>query len=641
MKKNMAMIMAGVTVATSVAPAFAAEQTEVKEDQNYKVNAKDTAKLVEEVKKALEVKFTETEECVYSININDGMKPIAIVNATDLKNKIDALADGATLTLEIQDKGHKVVDGKIVGAEIQTYQSVAEIVADIKAENEARKESASTDKSATQVELLNATTKPGNIVEVTKGEDTTNVVSVKVGDNKLDFSKEILKDNKLVGFEEAEAADIESGVKHIISIKKTDAEMKSVEVDVLFDGMRLSSDGMKLVEEVRALGDKATIGDLGLISLATGETSFEVTLKDAKTGKESQVITISGKAKDVIEFKDILEGKIKPEVETIAGEDRFETSIKVSEQSFKNGEADAVILVGKNAVVDGLASAPLAAEKNAPILLSNVDGVTEEVEAEMLRVLGNDLAGKAIYIVGGESQISKAAQAELAKLGAKVERISGIDRYETSLAIAKKVAYMPMTEIGGEAATVEAKTAFVVGGKGEVDAMSIAAYAAQTKSPIIVTNVNEVSENAEKFLSNEDLINEIVVVGGESSVSEAVVEKLDSLDDVENNVERLSGKDRQETNAAVINKYYKNIDKVYVAKDGYGNGVSHLIDALTAAPLAGNQGAPIVLATNNLSDNQAEAVQLAKGSSTKIIQIGEGIAKVVVEKLSKVLKLNK
>lgn len=633
-KKNMAMIMAGVTVATSVAPAFAAQTNEeVKKDQNYKINAKDTAKLVEEVRKALDVKFTGTEESVYSIKVGETQ----IVNATDLQNKIGALSDGSTLTVEIQDKGHKTVDGKIVGTEVQTYKNVAEIVEDIKNENIAREEAATEDTPAV---TLNVVTKPGNIVEVTKGDDTTSVVTVKVGDNKLNFAEEKIKEDKLVGFEEAEAADIESGIKHIIAIKKTDAEMKSVEVDTLFDGMRLSLDGMKLVELVKADKDNTTIGNLGLISLATGETSFEVTLKDAKTGKESQVITISGKADLVVNFRDILKGEAQASIETIAGDDRFETSIKVSQKSFGAGDADAVVLIGKNAVVDGLAAAPLAAEKNAPILLSNVDGLIEEVETEMLRVLGDDLAGKTIYIVGGVNQISKDAEAELAKLGAKIDRVSGDDRYETSLAIAKRVAYMPMTELvpaSEKAATVKPKTAFVVGGNGEVDAMSIAAYAAQTKSPIIVTNANEVSEKTEKFLSNEDLINEIVVVGGKSSVSEAVVEKLDSLDEVKNNVERLAGDDRQGTNAAVINKYYKNVEKVYVAKDGYGTGVSHLIDALTAAPLAGEQQAPIVLATNNLSTKQAEAVQIAKGTSTSIIQIGQGIAKTVVEKLSKVL----
>ena len=43
MKKKMAIIMAGATVASSVAPVFATGQNEVKEDKNYKLNAKDTA----------------------------------------------------------------------------------------------------------------------------------------------------------------------------------------------------------------------------------------------------------------------------------------------------------------------------------------------------------------------------------------------------------------------------------------------------------------------------------------------------------------------------------------------------------------------------------------------------------------------
>ena len=611
MKKKMAIIMAGATVATSVAPAFAAGQNEVKEDKNYKLNAKDTAKLVEEVRNALEVKFQDTKlgvtvgERVYSITVDKQ----ELVNATQLQNKINGLADGATLNVAIVDKGHQVINGKIANYEFKQYETAAEIVADVEEAG---------------VEGLSATIKSTDTVEVKKDEE---VVVVKVGDNRLDFTAPKMQNNKLVGFE-TKAFDIENGETHTVTIKKTDAVMTSVKVDTLYDGMRLTSDGKKLVEAYKELKNinKASI-DENSVTIApgfSGEASFEIHIKDIKTDKESQIITISGSNELVLRLEGLLsnDSELKGNIDVLAGDSRFETAIEVSKATFKDaGDAESVILVGQDAVVDGLAAAPLAAKENAPILLAKKDGVTEEVEAEMLRVLGTNLTGKTIYIIGGESQISKEAEAKLAKLGVKVKRLAGASRYETSLKIAEEL-------------NSTSKTSFVVGGNGEVDAMSIAAYAAQTKSPIIVTNKDVVSEETTKVLEGK----QIEIIGGTSSVSAEVEAELAKID-MDKKVVRLAGTDRKGTNAKVINRYYGNAKEVFVAKDGHGTGVSHLIDALTAAPLAGSKNAPIILATNSVSTEQVETAELKLKNVTKITQIGQGIANTVVEKLYDVLNL--
>ena len=165
--------------------------------------------------------------------------------------------------------------------------------------------------------------------------------------------------------------------------------------------------------------------------------------------------------------------------------------------------------------------------------------------------------------------------------------------------------------------------------------MSIAAHAANTKSPIIVTNKDVVNEDAIKALNGKEL----VIVGGNSSVSDAVKTQLEEIDK-NKAVERLAGNDRQGTNAKVIAKYHGNATTAYVAKDGYGVGKSHLIDALTAAPLAGKDNSPIVLATNNVSVDQAETAQLSlKGKVTSIVQVGQGISQTVLNKLGEVLNL--
>ena len=296
------------------------------------------------------------------------------------------------------------------------------------------------------------------------------------------------------------------------------------------------------------------------------------------------------------------------EVKSIAGNNRYETAIKVSQKRFNNGEADAVILVGKDAVVDGFAAAPFAVSKNAPILFADVDSLNNETKQEMLRVLGQNYSQKTVYIVGGETRISKSVELMLGGYGIKVDRIHGENRYETSLNVAKQL-------------NSNSDVAFVVGGSGEADAMSISAKAAQLKAPIVVVEKDKLSEEAKALLTNK----EIYIIGGESCVSDDIKLELDKLD-VNKDAERVSGSNRKETNAKVISQFYKDeeVIELFVAKDGFG-GIDKLVDALTAAPLAAAKYSPILLTTEGLNQLQEESI---KGlyNIHSLTRVGNGIS---------------
>lgn len=600
-KKNMAMIMAGVTVATSVAPAFAAQENQI----TLRIDSKNEAaikELTDKLREASELKYEETKIAtskntkVYEIKVNGK----DFVNSSELNKEISALAEGSQLTVTVRDRGHQILDGKVVDYKIEKYTSVQEILDALK------------DKGLYVTNTTDAVT----IKE--KGTSTTSVV-VKPGDNKLDFTKKIIDDKKqLIGFKN-ELTKIDVAETMAITVKN----VNEIDVNDLFDGVRLTSKGMELVEALNN-DTGAKLSELpklpGFNAEADGLTRLEITVNN-------KIVTVAGEFRAMQEFKSVLENRANMTISSLAGDDRFATAIEVSKAGFEDGQAKNIVLVGQDAIVDGLAAAPLATSKNAPILLAKKDGLTEEVEKEMLRVLGTTgLKDKTIYIVGGESQVSKEAEAKLTKLGTKVVRLSGDDRYATSLAIAEELTKVEKAS----------KLAFVVGGEGEVDAMSIAAHAAKVKAPIVVVNKDAVSKDAKEFMADR----EIVVVGGKSSVSEEVVAELDALDEVKNNVKRLAGDDRQGTNAAVINEYYNGATTAFVAKDGYVGGKSQLIDALTAAPLAGNAGAPIVLATNNVSVEQKEAVQSNFKGVKKIVQIGQGIADSVITKIAEIVKGN-
>ena len=602
MKKKMAIIMAGATVATSVAPVFAAQENQI----TLRIDSKNEAavkELTDKLREASELKYEDAKlestknTNVYDIKVNGQ----AFVNASELNQAISKLAEGAQLTVTVKDNGHQILDGKVVDYKIEKYTSVQEILDALK------------DKG---LYVTNTT----DAVTIKETEKSTASVVVRPGDKKLDFTQKITDNkNQLIGFKN-ELTKIDVAETMVITVKN----VNEIDVNDLFDGVRLTSKGMELVEALNK-DRKATLSQLpelpGFNAEVDGLTRLDITVN-------KKTITVAGEFRTMKEFRAVLENRADMTISSLAGDDRFATAIEVSKAGFEDGQAGAVVLVGQDAIVDGLAAAPLAKAKKAPILLAKKDGLTEEVEKEMLRVLGTTgLGNKTIYIVGGESQISKEAEAKLAKLGTKVVRLSGDDRYATSLAIAEEVTKEEK----------KLKPAFVVGGEGEVDAMSIAAHAAKEEAPIVVVNKDVVSEDAKEFMADR----EIVVVGGKSSVSEEVVAELDVLDKIEKNVKRLAGDDRQGTNAAVINEYYnKNHTTAFVAKDGYVGGKSQLIDALTAAPLAGNAGAPIVLATNNVTVEQKEAVQSNFKGVKKIVQIGQGIADSVITKIAEIVKGN-
>lgn len=594
-KKNIAMMMAGVTVASAVAPVFAA-QDDVKV---VNLNVKDGKETANGINDLLAVKFEETKglnkvnESVYEVKIGDTL----VTNSLQVANAIN---ENEKTVLNITDKGHKVVDSKVVNYTTEKYENTVEIVEAAKA--------ARLTAEVTSVDTV--VVKTGNAKEEVK---------VKVGDTKLDFNKKELDvNNKFVGFEQL-FTDI-AEIKYQIIITKEEA-VNSTE---LFDGVRLTEKGAELLA---AITTNSTIKVQDDVDVAGEDSEFTVETSFNILNGTDVVATIVNEDPQVIkELKAILRGE-QANVNLVAGEDRFTTAVEVSKQLVgENETANAVVLVGEDAIVDGLAAAPLAKKVGAPILLTKANQLPEATEKEMLRVLGNNLSNKTVYLVGGEARISKELEAKIAKLGVKVERLAGDTRFETSLKIAEKVT---------SGATVD--TAFVVGGNGEADAMSISAYAAKKEAPIVVVDKNEVSEEAMELLEGKN----IEIIGGTGVVSEEVEAQLkemvkeDSTQD--NTVVRLAGNTRQETNAKVINAHYSNPTVALIAKDGYVGGNGKLIDALTAAPLAAEMNAPIILTTNELTKEQADVVEVKLSTVEKLVQVGKGIAdaaiKAIVEKI--------
>lgn len=361
-------------------------------------------------------------------------------------------------------------------------------------------------------------------------------------------------------------------------------------------------------------------------------------------------ITIkANKLKDLKDYVDDLKtyNNTYSNVVTVAGEDRIETAIELSSKYYNSDDKNAItddavnniVLVGSTSIVDGLVASPLASEKTAPLLLTSKDKLDSSVKSEIKRVMNlkSDTGintSKKVYLAGGVNSISKDVENELKNMGLKVTRLSGEDRYETSLAIAD--------EIG-----LDNDKAFVVGGTGLADAMSIAPVASQLKdgdaTPIVVVDgkAKEISDDAKSFLGTSD----VDIIGGKNSVSKEIEESIDSA--TGKTPDRISGDDRQATNAEVLKEddYFKDgkVVNYFVAKDG-STKEDQLVDALAAAPIAGRfkeSPAPIILATDTLSSDQNVAVSKAvpKDGGTNLVQVGKGIASSVINKMKDLLDM--
>lgn len=221
---------------------------------------------------------------------------------------------------------------------------------------------------------------------------------------------------------------------------------------------------------------------------------------------------------------------------TIAGADRYETTVKTSQTAFESAST-VVIATGEN-WPDALGGAALAGAKGGPILLTRAASLPPTVLAEIRR-----LGASEAIILGGEGAVSPAVeQALAAELGGNaVSRIGGATRYET----AELVARATRDALGGSYSGM----CFVATGESFPDSLAASPLAAAQGWPLVLTEPGALAPSARQAME-EIGVSGAVVLGGAGVVAESVESTLAAWlgDDA---VERISGVDRYETAAEV------------------------------------------------------------------------------------------
>jgi stage II sporulation protein D len=295
----------------------------------------------------------------------------------------------------------------------------------------------------------------------------------------------------------------------------------------------------------------------------------------------------------------------------LAGNNRYETSVAISQNGWKES-SDVVVLGRGDLSVDALTGSVLAKKYNAPLLLTKSDELPSVVEDEI-----NRLQPEKIYILGGPAAISETVVNQLSTKGylSDVERISGDNRYETSIAVAEEV---------GNSNQVIVTT----GDDTSPDALSIAPYAASKQIPILLTNSKKLSEATSAHITTVQPV-AATIIGGENAVSSMVEDKLNST----STVKRVAGSNRYETSVKIAETFAFENKSVFFA-----NG-DVFIDALPGSPYAAAMGAPVILTKQSSLSYEAEQYVETSMSREYYFLGGEAaISKPVEETVSKLSK---
>jgi putative cell wall-binding protein len=261
-------------------------------------------------------------------------------------------------------------------------------------------------------------------------------------------------------------------------------------------------------------------------------------------------------------------------VDRWAGGDRYATAALISKESFASGVPIAYVAVGTN-YPDALAGAAVAGHKGGPVLLTREGGLAGPTAVELTR-----LKPKKIVVIGGtisETVLTELRKYATANTSDEVTRVAGKDRYATAAALS--ATFSP-----------GAPVAYIASGLDFPDALAGAALAGHTGGPVLLSRPGSLPGPVAAELARLKP-KKIVVIGGEVSVSTAVLNQLRgyATATTADKVTRVSGSDRYATAAALTDGWSGDRGTVYVASG------ANFPDALAGAAAAGAAGRPVLL----------------------------------------------
>ncbi len=282
---------------------------------------------------------------------------------------------------------------------------------------------------------------------------------------------------------------------------------------------------------------------------------------------------------------------VEVQIERWWGRDRYVTAVEISKANFPSG-ANAVFIATGEKFPDAVAAAPLAYDRNAPVLLSKTRSIPQETINEIRR-----LDPDRIYILGGTAAVSSSVATQLEGL-APVTRLWGHDRYATAAEISKA------TYPGG------ADVVYVATGRDFPDPLVGAPLAGYNGGSILLTDGAALTSATLSELARLSP-NSIVVIGAGTAVSQTVIDQLKGYAPVI----AVSGSNRYDTAVNASQQTFASADVVFVTTG------AQFPDALAVGPVAIDAGGPVLfVSTTSLPSNVA--AELVRLNPDRVVILG-------------------
>lgn len=283
-------------------------------------------------------------------------------------------------------------------------------------------------------------------------------------------------------------------------------------------------------------------------------------------------------------------------VERLAGDDRYETAVAISQSSFGAGATVPVAYVASGVgFADALSAGPAAAVGGGPVLLVDPNFVPTSTLAELQR-----LRPAEIIVVGGAPSVSDGVASTLAKL-APVSRIGGVDRFDTSRLIAAH-------------AFASAQSVYLATGRNFPDALSASAAAGVARLPVLLVDGTSptVDDATIDLLDTFDTV-AVKMLGTPASVSDEIEQTLQASG---RQVQRIAGSDRFQTS------YLVNVDASFPSRSTayLATGLNYP-DALAGAAAAAKAGSPLYVTLPWCVTSELRSA-LNSGAVKKIVLLG-------------------
>ena len=289
--------------------------------------------------------------------------------------------------------------------------------------------------------------------------------------------------------------------------------------------------------------------------LYTGKNSLSVVTKSALDKMFLDEIYLMGGVNTISKK---VENKLKKnfphaKITRIMGNNRYDTSAESAKT--RANTTNLIFAAGTN-YADALYATSLAAHQNAPILLVSNEGLSQSTR-KFIQSIGNI---DNVTIVGGEISVNQTVKNQIENLTKKrVTRLTGSDRYASSVEVAKRV---------------NANPAEVITTSGEVfaDALVSSTVAQKIKAPILLVKKDVLPLSVREYMKNTTSIYKLTTIGGYNTVTKnnystqvILISGLDIdkplLDKQGKGLIKAFTKDYKKYYVLPNNKYYNSIKK--------------------------------------------------------------------------------